>query len=84
MTPTKAITCYGQVNAGRWCQEHYETASRNAAQRAKELRAAGYFVTVSSLGTQVTNVGYVKMTMVDVRPGRHADTCELPAVKVVR
>ncbi len=84
LAEVKTVTCYGQVNAGRWCQEHYETASRDAAIRAKELREAGYAVTVCSLGTQVTNVGYVKMTMVDIRPGAHADTCELPAVKVVR
>lgn len=79
---TRDITCYGQVNSGRWCQEHYETASRAAGIRAATLRQAGYAVTVCSLGTQVTPVGYVKMTMVDIRPGTHTDTCDLPPVRV--
>jgi hypothetical protein len=56
----------------------YETSARTAGRRARQLRAAGYLVTVTSLGTQVTPVGYVKMTMVDIRPGVHRDTCELP------
>ena len=80
----KEIRCYGQVNQGRWCQEHYETASRDAGRRAKVLRACGYEVIVSSLGIQVTPVGYVKMTMVTIRPGANADTCGLPEVEVVR
>ena len=80
----KTITCYGQVNQGRWCQEHYETASRDAGRRAKELRKLGYVVTVVGMGDQVTGVGHVKMTMVDVRPGRHEDTCGLPAVTLER
>ena len=76
--------CYGQVNQGRWCQEHYETASISAGRRANQLREAGYEVAVHSLGAQVTSVGRVKMTMVDIRPGRHADTRALPFVRVVR
>lgn len=77
------IACYGQVNHGRWCQEWYETASRDAGRRAKVLREAGYCVTVEAMGSQVTPVGYVKMTLVDIRPGRHEDTGELPPVKLV-
>ena len=76
--------CYGQVNQGRWCQEHYESASRHAAIRAKQLRQAGYDVVTSSLGPQVTPVGVVKMSMVDIRPGRHAHTMDLPPVKMER
>lgn len=78
------IICYGQVNAGRWCQEHYESASRHAARRARELRKAGYAVTVAPQGLQVTGVGTVRMTMVDIRPGSHEDTFGLPAVQLER
>jgi uncharacterized protein YraI len=77
------VDCCFQVNAGKWCQESYETASGHARQRAKELRAAGYQVTVSSMGPQVTPLGLIKLTMVDVRPGANADTCNLPAVNRV-
>lgn len=76
--------CYLQINTGRWCQESYETASRHAAKRAKVLRAAGYRVAVQALGTQVTNVGAVKMTLVDVQPGTNADTFGIPPVRVER
>lgn len=78
----KTITCYGAVNSGKWCQEHYETASRDARVRASELRKLGYVVTVVSMGDQITPVGRVKMTMVDVRPGaNHLDTFDLPSVR---
>lgn len=76
--------CYIQINTGRWCQESYETTSRHAAKRAKTLRAAGYRVAVQALGPQVTNVGTVKMTLVDVQPGTNADTFGLPPVRVER
>jgi hypothetical protein len=79
-TTTRTINCLGQVNQGRWCQETYETASRDAGRRASQLRKAGYTVTVISMGSQVTPLGLIKLTMVDVRPGANADTCELPAV----
>lgn len=82
-TKTEVI-CYGQVNQGRWCQEHYETASRHAGRRAKQLREAGYDVIVQAMGMQVTNVGLVRMTMVDIRPGRHEYTDELPPVRIER
>ncbi len=75
--------CMGQVNQGSWCQETYESASRTAGQRAKQLRALGYQVTVASLGPQVTPLGTLKATMVDIRPGAHADTFGLPEVALV-
>lgn len=61
------MICYGLVNGGTWQQEHYETASRDAGKRAKQLRKLGFRVTVCPLGMQVTKAGLVKMTMVDVR-----------------
>ena len=78
------IRCYGQTNQGRWCQEWYETASRHAGRRARALRKAGYGVTTSAMGMQVTSVGRVKMTLVDIQPGQHEDTMNLPAVNVER
>jgi len=68
----------GRVNQGRWCQETYETSTRDAGRRAKELRAKGYTVSVSPLGMQVTPLGLIKLTMVDIRPGSNPDTCDLP------
>jgi ribosomal protein S19E (S16A) len=74
----KAINCYGRVNNGNWAQETYESASRDAGRRVKQLRAAGYVAVSGSLGAQVTSVGVVKLTQVDIRPGSHADTFGLP------
>jgi len=72
------VTCYGQTNAGRWCQEVYDSMSKDAGRRARQLRKVGYAVVTSSMGSQVTPVGTCKLTMVDIRPGQHADTCDLP------
>lgn len=68
----------GQVNQGAWCQETYDTASRDAGRRARQLRRLGYDVRVSSLGPQVTQYGIVRCSLVDVRPGTRADTSGLP------
>lgn len=77
-TQERTMVCCGQVNSGSWCQETYETASRDAGRRARQLRAAGYHVTVASLGMQVTPLGLIRMTLVDIRPGSHEDTFYLP------
>lgn len=82
MNATKLVCC-GQVNNGNWCQETYETASRYAAKRAKQLRAAGYVVRVQSMGSQVTPLGLLKLTCVDIRPGSNPDTFYLPEVETV-
>lgn len=76
----KAPQCMLQVNQGRWCQESYETVTGDARRRASQLRKLGYQVTVFSLGSQVTPLGLIKTTMVDVRPGVHEDTTDLPSV----
>ena len=78
---TKEITCYGQTNGFDWSQEWYESASRDAGRRARQLRKAGYRAVVCDAGMQVTPVGLVKMTMVDIRGGELAN---LPVVKIVR
>jgi len=62
----KAVTCYGRVIGRDWCQEWYETASRDAAVRARQLRERGYSVVVSPMGHQVTGAGSVRMTLVSV------------------
>ncbi len=75
------MTCLTQVNNGSWCQESYETASRAVGRRARQLRKAGYRVTVAGMGPQVTQVGVIRLTLVDIRPGAHADTFALPEVE---
>ena len=74
------MVCCNRTNTGRWAQETYETASRGAAKRAKQLRTLGYHVAVGSVGPQVTPLGVIRMTLVDIRPGANADTFGLPAV----
>ncbi len=78
-----AAKCLCQVNNGNWCQESYETASRDAGRRAKILRNLGYQVRTGSLGSQVTQYGTVKLTMIDIRPGTHSDTYGLPEVEKI-
>lgn len=76
------MICYGQYNNGRECQEHYETASRDAGRRSKRLRKAGYKVFSSSGSPQITRVGLVKLTTLTINPGGHPDTYGLPNVQV--
>lgn len=59
-------TCYGQIRTHTCQQEWYETASRDAGKRAKELRKAGYRVSVEGMGSQVTSVGTIKMTLLTI------------------
>lgn len=76
----KEITCYGQTIGNGWAQEVYETASRDAGTRTRELRKAGYRTVTSAMGEQVTGVGRVKLTMVTIfNPDEN-----LPAVKIER
>jgi hypothetical protein len=69
------------VNQGNWCQEWYSTGSGEARKRAAQLRKLGYVVTTSSMGTQITDVGAMKMTLVDIRPGSNPDTFGLAEVR---
>lgn len=77
------MNCYGQTNGFEWTQESYETASRDAGRRARQLRKAGYKVVVCAQGMQVTPVGLVNMTLVDIR-GNAAQMQNLPPVNIVR
>jgi len=75
------MNCYLQVFGRNWTQEHYDTMSGDARRRASQLRKVGFKATCCSLGMQVTNVGRVRMTMVDIRPGTTVvsqDTTVLP------
>ena len=54
------------VRGTNWQQEEYETASRDAGKRARQLRKLGYRVVVSSPSIQVTPVGLVKLTMLTI------------------
>jgi hypothetical protein len=67
-----------------WVQETYETASKHAAIRAKELRAAGYQVTTAALGLQRTSLGLIKMTMLDIRIADYQQLDNLPEVQIER
>ena len=76
------MICYSQTKSFLGSQETYETASKDAGRRARQLRKAGYKVITSALGPQVTLMGTVKMTLVDIRPGSNEDACELPPVQL--
>jgi len=56
------MICYSRVGNQEW----YETASRDAGRRARELRALGYRVLVEAMGDQITRVGHVRMTLLTV------------------
>lgn len=71
-------TCYNQILFSDHVQEMYETSSRHAARRAKELRQANFRVSVAPLGPQVTGVGIVRMTSVTA----YGDLSRLPYVKL--
>ena len=71
----KPVTCYLLTQGGNWQQETYETASRDAGRRARQLRGLGYRVSVSPLGQQITQVGCIRLTLLTVRD---ADAALIP------
>lgn len=60
------------VGGWDWYQETHDTGSGSARKRAAQLRKAGFKVSTSAMGMQVTSVGLVKLTMLTVhdREGR--------------
>jgi hypothetical protein len=64
---------YSQAHRRSWIQEWYETASGDARKRTAQLRKLRYQVSASGMGSQITPVGSVKMTLVDIRPGTSGD-----------
>jgi hypothetical protein len=78
------MECMLSVGNGNWTQESYETSTGFARKRASQLRKLGYKVAVFSLGSQVTRLGLIKTTMVDIRPGPGmTDTSDRPPVAQV-
>lgn len=61
-----------------WQQEHYQTGSGEARKRARFLRRAGYRVLSSQMGEQIGEWGSMRMTMLTIYPGSHADLSALP------
>lgn len=62
-----------QVHGRGWIQEWYETGDPDLKARAKTLRGRGYRVHSESMGSQVTQWGRLKMTLLDIRPGTSGD-----------
>ena len=62
----KNVTAYGVVRGANFQQEWYETASKDAGVRTRELRKAGFRVSTQGMGPQVTPVGTVKMTLLSI------------------
>lgn len=79
-TPANEIICYGQTGGNDWTQEYYETASRHAGVRARQLRKQGIKVAVEGMGASVTSVGLVKLTLLTIQASRY----DLPQVRVER
>jgi hypothetical protein len=72
--------CFLQVPFRDHVQESYETASGHAAIRARQLRKAGFRAFVSAMGSQVTGVGLIKLSLVTA----YGDMDNLPPVKLER
>ena len=62
------------VNNGQFAQISVPTGSVGIRTTTSILRRLGYKVTTFSLGQQITHIGRVTLTMLDVRPGEHSDT----------
>ena len=81
--------CYGRTVTHTWAQEWYETASRHAAIRTRTLRRLGWRAVSQAMGSQVTPVGRVRMTLVSAEPpdvchgcgSDYATTCSCAAVR---
>ena len=62
------------TNSGNWCQVTFPTGEGCIRVIGQILRRWGYRVSTRSLGSQITSVGVVKMTLLDIRPGSNPDT----------
>ena len=52
-----------------WAQLTIDTGNPVIKTLCHTLRQAGYRVSSSSMGNQVTSVGVIKMTLINVNPG---------------
>ena len=62
------------IKTSEWAQQWFETGSPDIKPRAAHLRRLGLTVRVASMGTQITSVGSMKMSLLDVRRNG-ADEC---------
>jgi hypothetical protein len=67
MTRKQTPVCRLQTVTAAYTQEVYETSTGHARRRADQLRRAGFEVQTVAMGPQVTSVGTVRMTLVDIR-----------------
>jgi hypothetical protein len=74
------MLCLLQVNRGLWCQETYDAASGDAAQRAEQLRQAGYEIRERPIQAPLACAKGRTVTILHIGPGTHADTYGLPDV----
>jgi hypothetical protein len=58
--------CILRVGTGTWTQETYESASRDAGRRTRQLRKLGFTARSSAMGEQITDMGRIKLTMVNI------------------
>ena len=70
------------VNDGRWCQATVSTGALGLRTATAILRREGYRVGTSAMGNQVTDVGVIKLTLIDIQPGTNPDT--FPTSDVLR
>lgn len=64
------------TNSGNWCQATVSTGAVGIRTATNILRRCGFKVVTSSMGLQVTSVGSIKMTLIDIRPGsEHCGVC---------
>ena len=72
--------CFLQVPFRDHVQESYETSGRHATMRAKQLRKAGFQVFVESMGSQITSVGSIRLSLLTA----YGDMDNLPAITIER
>ena len=60
-----------------WAQLTIDTGNPLIKTVARSLREKGYKVSSSSMGNQVTSVGLIKMTLINILPGINADISDI-------
>ena len=68
------MRCYGVTDGPGWRQEVYESSTREAGARVRQLKRAGIHATACPMGLQVTSVGMVRLTLVNI----HGDYDHIP------
>ena len=58
----------------KFLQAAVETGNKGIRKATAALRQAGFMATTFPMGMQVTPVGRIKLTMIDVRPGTNETT----------